>query len=130
MINRKSIEILNKKFKREREEQEKAKLVKPKKSKNHCNYNELLNGDIKVVSPSPKKVKAEESPLTNLKCKISNNKKSRNSNINETKSFEPKTFDRKSSANQANPTIADIIYSSFNHGTTRHKYVFHHFYFF
>lgn len=123
MINRKSIEILNKKFKREREEQEKEKQVKAKKNKNRLNYKELLNGDMKVVSPSPKKVKAEEFPLTNLKWKINESNKSRNLNINEVKSFEPKTFGRKKCSNQANPTIADIIYSSFNHGTTRHKYV-------
>lgn len=53
MINRKSISILNKKFKREREE--KVKKETPKLGKHHFDYKNALNKDINItVSPKKK----------------------------------------------------------------------------
>lgn len=75
MINRKSISILNKKFKREREE--KVKKEAPKLGKHHFDYKTALNKDINFTT-SPKKNEICDSGIENLKYVAKDTKKSRN----------------------------------------------------
>jgi hypothetical protein len=73
MINKKSIQILNKKYKREREK----KLIDQQiaeNSKNHFNYKTLLNGDIEEVK-SPCKKNGDEKYKSQMVQKSRNQKK-------------------------------------------------------
>lgn len=110
MINRKSIDILNKKFKREREEAAKVKQNKENK-KHHFNYKGVLNGDIEF-SPSPKKKLTES--VEKLEA-INKPKKSRNDNfrVPESKSFQPKALGRKDCSKHRGGQVITDIYSSF-----------------
>ena len=93
MINKKSVHILNKKFKKEREEAEKLKEHKEKPKKHHFDYKEILNDDIREFGSSPIKTNVSNSPIN--QSKIKQHSRSRNNEVKKSKSFQPKSFGRK-----------------------------------
>lgn len=73
MINKKSIQILNKKYKREREQKLIDKQI-AENPKNHYDYKHILNCDIKEVK-SPVKQSGSEKYKSQMDQKSRNQKK-------------------------------------------------------
>ena len=93
MINKKSVKILNQKFKRERQKNDqKTQQKQTGNNKQHHEYNKVLKSDKKVVSLN-KKTNNKYTPK-----KISNANKSRIDNLKDSKTHQPMAFGKKNSA--------------------------------
>ncbi|CAI2383365.1 unnamed protein product [Moneuplotes crassus] len=119
MINRKSVKILEKKFKKEREEKFKKEkqsrqLYGKSKKHNFKDYQSILNRDLpNSIKSSPRR---EQQLLDNLQSLGKNNKSRNNKNGMQTaKTQQPKAYGRKK--NIQHKTVREQITGSFNYGS-------------
>lgn len=110
MINKKSIHILNNKFKREHKQ---AKEKVKKASKYDLDYNKILNGDIPKKCSPIKHEALSIASVENMKNKIKKNLgKSRNNPVMGSQSYEPKTLGRKDTKETYSSSSISMLYDN------------------